>query len=71
LPLGLPQVLIHGTEDENVPYEIASRYYDRARALGDPVELVPLAGAGHFKVIDPRSDAWPVVLRAVRGLLAG
>lgn len=68
LPLSTPQVLLHGTADDRVPYEISQRYADAARAAGDPVELVTLPGAGHFEVIDPRSHVWPEVLAAAQRL---
>ncbi len=70
LPLGVPQVLIHGEQDDIVPIEISRRYRDEAARLGEPVELVELENAGHFEVIDPRTDAWPAVLGAVQRLMA-
>jgi len=70
LPLGVPQVLIHGTDDANVPYELSAGYAARARVLGDAVELVTLGAMAHFEPIDPRSAAWPSVLDAVRALAA-
>ncbi len=66
LPMNVRQILLHGTEDVNVPYEISQRYYDKARALGDDVRLVTLAGMGHFELIDPRSAAWKFVSDAVQ-----
>ncbi len=69
LPLGVRQALVHGTEDDNVPYEISEHYYENAVAAGDKVELVTLEGAGHFEVIDPGSKEWPSVVGAVRSLL--
>ena len=69
LPIGVRHVLIHGTNDENVPYEISQRYQQTALAAGDAVELITLQGAEHFGVIDPGSKAWPFVVRAVRSLL--
>ena len=69
LPLGLPQTLVHGRADPNVPFAISEAYHAAAAARGDPVRLVPLPGAGHFEVIDPRSREWPAVERAVLALL--
>jgi len=69
LPLGVPQALVHGTKDENVPYEISERYHAAALEKGDPVELVTLRGAGHFEVIDPKMKEWRKVVEAVSGLL--
>jgi acetyl esterase/lipase len=65
LPLGVPQVLIHGMDDLNVPYEIATRYHAHARSRGDPVSLVSLPGAGHFECVDPRTREWTAVQTAV------
>lgn len=53
LPLGVPQVLIHGEEDDTVPYSLSQEYFKKAELLGDPVKLVGLPGAGHFEVVDP------------------
>ncbi|MSP13425.1 MAG: alpha/beta hydrolase [Chloroflexi bacterium] len=65
LPLGIRQILLHGTEDTNVPIEISQRYYNTALAHGDDITLISLPQMGHFEPIDPQSAAWPVVHRAV------
>ena len=70
LPLGVPQVLVHGTADVPVPYEISSRYHAAARAAGDDATLTTLDGGGHFEVVDPTSPVWPSVLEAVQRVLA-
>jgi acetyl esterase/lipase len=70
LPTAVPQVLLHGTADDSVPYELSARYAARARELGDDVELITLPGAGHFEPVDPTSAAWPLVERAALRLLA-
>ncbi len=66
LPLGLPQILIHGTADSNVPYAISADYAAAAQAKGDDVDLVTLEGVGHFEIVDPRADEWRVVVAAVQ-----
>lgn len=66
LPLGVPQTVIHGTADVNVPFEISQRYADAASAAGDDVELLPLRGAGHFEIVDPATPQWLTVLDALR-----
>jgi pimeloyl-ACP methyl ester carboxylesterase len=70
LPLGVPQLLIHGDADVHVPLELSQRYHRAALGAGDRCELLLLAGAGHFEVVDPRSAEWQHVLAAVR-LLTG
>lgn len=69
LPLGVPQVLVHGTEDEDVPLVLSTSYWKKALAIGDPVEMVELPGVEHFKVIDPASEAWPPIEAVMRKLI--
>ncbi|HKP52880.1 MAG TPA: alpha/beta hydrolase [Chloroflexia bacterium] len=69
LPLGVPHALIHGTDDENVPYEIGEKYHAAALAAGDQVKLVPLPHAGHFEVIDPKMPEWKWVVEMVMGYM--
>ena len=66
LPLHVPQCLIHGSADTNVPLEITARHYEAARAAGDEVEQIVLDGVGHFEIVDPNSGVWPCVLDATR-----
>lgn len=68
LPLGVPQVLIHGTSDDRVPLIISQDYAKRATEAGDPVTLIELPGTDHFAVIDPRSTAWIATLREIQKL---
>jgi acetyl esterase/lipase len=61
LPLGVPQLLVHGDRDEHVPASLSEGYATAAAAAADPVELVVLPGVGHFEHLDPSSDAWRTV----------
>jgi acetyl esterase/lipase len=61
LPLGVPQLLVHGDADDVVPLDLARRYARRAAETGDPCELVELPGGGHMEHLDPDTDAWRVV----------
>jgi acetyl esterase/lipase len=65
LPLGVPQLLVHGTLDDVVPFEQSARY---AKAAAGEAELIPLDGAGHFEPIDPLLPQWPVVRAAIERL---
>lgn len=65
-PAGVPVVLLHGTDDPQVPPEFSRRY---AVAAGPAATLTELPGIEHFGLIDPESAAWPAVLAAVAGLL--
>jgi len=53
------QYLLHGVKDEDVPPQL-SRNYAQAKANED-VRLTMLEGAGHFELVDPRSQAWAEV----------
>ncbi|HKF21725.1 MAG TPA: alpha/beta fold hydrolase [Candidatus Angelobacter sp.] len=52
------QKLVHGTADEDVPYEIASSYAEQKRKMGERVELITLAQVGHYEIVDPSSAVW-------------
>ncbi|MBE3561350.1 MAG: alpha/beta hydrolase [Ktedonobacteraceae bacterium] len=69
LPLGLPQVLVHGSADDRVPLVVSQDYARRAREAGDDVTLIELPGADHFVLIDPASDAWARTVEQISRLL--
>ena len=57
-PLGVPVLLVHGTEDEDVPASQSERF----AAKGGDVTLSLRQGEGHMEHIDPRSGAWQEVV---------
>jgi acetyl esterase/lipase len=69
LPLGVPQILIHGALDVNVPVGMSTYYAGKAKKAGDQVALVELPLTEHFKIIDPKSDSWPTILKETLQLL--
>ncbi len=69
LPLGVPQILIHGARDDVVPLKISEEYQTAAAARGDNATRVALPEAGHFEVIDPESPEWSSVMGAVLKLI--
>ena len=70
LPMGVPQVLVHGDNDGAVPLSVSRGYVERAMAAGDPATLVELPGVGHMELIDPASQAWSATVVHLRRLLA-
>jgi len=58
LPLGVPQLLVHGRDDAVVPADQSRRYASAARAAGDRCDLLEPTGVDHFAPIDPRSPTW-------------
>ena len=69
LPLGAPQLLVHGLRDDVVPLSQSRSYAGAARAAGDAVELLE-PDADHFDVIDPGHPAWRIVAARLPALLA-
>ena len=69
LPLRVRQMLVHGTQDEDVPYEISVGYHAAAVRAEDAATLVTLPMTGHMELVEPWSEAYPSVLGAVRALL--
>jgi pimeloyl-ACP methyl ester carboxylesterase len=63
LPAARPAVLLHGTEDPDVPPELSRRY---AAASGAVLRELP--GAGHFAPLVPGTAGFGELLRALREL---
>jgi acetyl esterase/lipase len=56
-----PQIsttIVHGDADDTVPVSLSDSYV----SSHPKTRLVKLRGAGHFAVIDPQSDVWPIVV---------
>ena len=73
LPVGAAVLLVHGTDDVDVPVSQSRAFVTAAgaQAGGGPVELVELPGADHFDVIDPAHAAWAAVVQRLPWLVAG
>jgi acetyl esterase/lipase len=69
VPIGVPQLLVHGTADTIVPFSSSEAYVGAARSAGDEVELVAVAGAEHLDLWNTSSSAFPSVLDAARAFL--
>ena len=69
LPLGIPQVLIHGTADANVPIQVSQHYATLARAAGDTISFFEPQHVDHFAVINARTEVWALTVRELNTLL--
>jgi acetyl esterase/lipase len=70
LPIGLPQLLVHGAADNTVPYALSEAYVAAAQAAGDAIELVTVEGADHLDLWNAGSTAFPTVVAAATKFLA-
>jgi acetyl esterase/lipase len=74
-PMGLSipharQWLLHGTEDDTVPPEFSRDYVAQKKKAGESVQLLEIAHAGHFELIDPTSEAFKQVTNTVLAAVA-
>jgi acetyl esterase/lipase len=77
MQLSIPQAkqwLVHGSADDTVPVDFSRDYVAaKQKRIGkekEDVDLLEIAGAGHFDVIDPHSAAWKQVEDLVLRLAA-
>jgi len=70
LPLGVPQVVIHGLEDVTVAPSIGEAYAKAARAAGDHV-VVKNPPGDHVDEVAPDQPAWAVVATTIVALAHG
>jgi acetyl esterase/lipase len=61
LPIGVPQTIISGALDPIVPAAFGRAYAEKAASVGDQVQEITIANAGHFELIDPKSRAFEKV----------
>jgi pimeloyl-ACP methyl ester carboxylesterase len=71
LPLGVPQILVQGSADDQIPPALPMRWQQSAQRQGDRVEVKIVTNADHFDVVDPESRAWPVSRDAMLAVLRG
>ncbi len=70
LPFQAPQVLLQGTEDDQIPPELPRRWAETSRALGSHATVERVPGADHFDLVDPESAAWNTVLAHLKRLMS-
>ncbi|MBM0278803.1 alpha/beta hydrolase family protein [Micromonospora tarensis] len=68
VPIRARTVVMHGSEDLQVPAKMSREFVARARAAESDISLVELPECEHFGLIDPESAAWPRVLAVLRSL---
>ena len=71
LPVEVPQLIVHGTADDDVPIGASRDYVASAALQGGRVELIEFDGADHFDMIDPAHDSWTVVKQRLSRLRSG
>jgi acetyl esterase/lipase len=66
LPIGVPQDLVNGREDQVIPIRFGTGYEEQARKAGDRVALHIVPATGHVELIAPETPAWAEAKRLIR-----
>jgi pimeloyl-ACP methyl ester carboxylesterase len=68
LPLGIPQLLVHGRLDTTVPPTLSEDYAARARAAGDDARDVELDAATHMDMISRDGAAFGALAECLNAI---
>ena len=66
LPIGVPQLLAHASDDDVVPLSQTTGYADAARGAGDDVTVLEFDRGGHFGLIDAAGPVWVKVAETLQ-----
>jgi acetyl esterase/lipase len=69
LPIGIPQVLVHGTNDSVVDPSMSEKYAIEATKHGDAARYIPVEGVGHREMIDPAGIGWAIAVTELEHLI--
>jgi acetyl esterase/lipase len=70
LPIGVPQVLVHGTNDTVVPPSMCENYGIQATKRGDAARYFPVDGVSHREMIDPEGIGWATAVAELQHLIS-
>jgi acetyl esterase/lipase len=70
LPIGVRQIVIHGSDDPVVPPVAGQAYVAAGDSTGDSIGLIIVPDASHFEVIAPWTYSWPIIEASVLSLLS-
>jgi acetyl esterase/lipase len=69
LPFNVPQLLLQGTADDQIPAALPPRWADMSRGQGDTVTVNMISSANHFDLLDPDSRAWGTVRDSIKKMV--
>lgn len=68
LPLGIPQILITGDNDNIVPQYLGNDYTKKAKAAGDDVEHVIIPNSAHHEYNAPNAAPYKSIIKGIKQL---
>jgi acetyl esterase/lipase len=69
LPLGVPQLLLHGDDDNKVSVEQSRAYVTAATVAGDRARMLELPNVDHFAVVKTTKAWWDEVLHWLSAIM--
>jgi len=69
LPVGVKQIVIHGSDDPAIPPELGQAYVEAGKSVGESIGFFVIPNAAHFEMIAPWTSSWPIVEASVRSLM--
>ncbi|GAA0299268.1 alpha/beta hydrolase [Sphingomonas oligophenolica] len=69
LPIGVPQDLVNGHEDEVIPIRLGTGYVAQATRSGDVAALHIMPATGHVELVAPETAAWAEAKRLIHAAL--
>jgi acetyl esterase/lipase len=69
LPVGVKQILIHGSDDPAIPPELGQAYVDGGKSVGESIGFISIPNSAHFEMIAPWTSSWPIVEASVKSLI--
>ena len=71
MPLSAPQLLIQGTQDNQIPPQLPPEWVKQAQQRGSSASTHIIPGADHLDIVDPESKAWPEVMKSIQSMIDG
>jgi hypothetical protein len=69
LPLHTRQVSINGHSDQIAPSRLGADYTRKARAAGDPADVVVVLNTGHVELVSPGTEAFDLETATLKAML--
>ncbi|WP_298788329.1 S9 family peptidase [uncultured Marinococcus sp.] len=70
IPIDVPQILVHGALDVNVPVGISAQYHQAAKIGYRSIRYLELPDAEHFMLTDIQTDAWSLIKEEIHEMLS-
>lgn len=70
LPLGVPQAVVWGGQDQFAPISLGKSYVSKARQKKERVAFLIFKNLGHFEIATPSKPSWRPIEKQIVGMLS-